>query len=120
MRRWDEALEVAATPDEALRAVAEVVSGLRRADARWAGPGLLTVDEAWRPWWTFVVAVVLFPVGLVALVHIRRERLLVSAEGRGRGAATLVIEGTATAAVSDAVWAAVEILVDVEEPAERG
>ena len=56
-----------------------------------------------RPTWTIVVAVLLFPLGLLALAHRARSQVVVSASAAGHGMTAVDVSGTAPLAVRKAV-----------------
>jgi hypothetical protein len=71
------------TPDDALRAFAQAASGFSGVTVRNTVPGQLIIDDVWRPVWTIVVAIVLFPIGLLALLHQRKETVVMAAVATG-------------------------------------
>jgi len=64
VRYLDRDFALTGEPEAALLRVAAGVAGIREATAHQEGPLRLVVREVWRPVWTYVAAVVLFPVGL--------------------------------------------------------
>ena len=60
---------------------------------RW--DGRLRFERDVRPTWTFVVAVLLFPVGLLALLHKARERVTIDLDEFDDGTTQLVANGIA-------------------------
>jgi hypothetical protein len=74
--------------DEALRRFAEAASGLRGVTVRSSAPGQLLIDDEWHPFWTIVVAIVFFPIGLLVLLIKQKKTIVVNAaDGGGDGAA---------------------------------
>lgn len=49
------------------------VSGSWRTSVRRDSDRVLTVESRWTPWWAVIVALVAFPIGLLALVFTERE-----------------------------------------------
>jgi hypothetical protein len=56
-----------------------------------------------RPTWTIVVAVLFFPLGLIALAHRARSQVVVSASPAGHGMTAVDVFGTAPLAVRQAL-----------------
>jgi hypothetical protein len=76
MRYLDQSVTVDVPPDEVLRGVGQAVSHLSRVRVTSSAPGQVMVMERWRPVWTIVVAILLFPIGILALL-VQREATLV-------------------------------------------
>ena len=60
---------------------------------RW--DGRLRFEREVRPTWTILVAIFLFPVGLLALLHKHRERVTIDLDEFGDGTTQLVASGVA-------------------------
>ena len=79
---------------EALRHIAPALHGQgyelvdRRADR-------LVFRYAYRPGWTYALAVLVFPIGLVALTHKVEERVTLDVDPLARGRARIVAHGRA-------------------------
>jgi hypothetical protein len=64
----------------------------------------LLIDEQWRPWWVFVIAVFFFPIGLIALLHNKYARLVVVVVAEPGEKVKVRVSGTASNAVTNATW----------------
>lgn len=104
MRHLDRDYVLPIPPDEALLRLAASVAGVREATARRGGNSQLVIREAWRPLWTYVVAVVLFPIGLLALL-IQREAVLLADTAPAPEGTTIRLHGRGHEVVCDAVLA---------------
>jgi hypothetical protein len=83
VRHLDEQLTVDVPADEVLRGVGQSVAHLPRVSVSSSAPGQVIVLERWRPVWTVVVAILLFPIGLLALLVRHEARLVVNAVTAG-------------------------------------
>jgi hypothetical protein len=83
VRYLDEHLTVDVPADEVLRGIGQSVAHLPRVSVSSSAPGQVMVVERWRPVWTIVVAILLFPVGLLALLVRHEARLVVNAVATG-------------------------------------
>jgi hypothetical protein len=79
VRQLDEQYAVDVPADEILRGVGQLMSQFVRVTVSSAAPGQVIVRETWRPVWTMVVAVILFPFGLIALLSTRQATLVLNA-----------------------------------------
>ena len=104
VRHLDRDYVLAVDTDEALVRLAAGTAGIREATARRDGPSRLVIREEWRPLWTYVVAVVLFPIGLLALL-IKREALLVADASANPEGTLIRLQGKGHEVVCDAVLA---------------
>jgi hypothetical protein len=86
VRHLDRDYVVPGDVDDALIQLAAGVAGIRNATAQGDGGPRLVISEIWRPRWTYLVAIVFFPIGLLAL--------LVKSEAVLRADATVNPEGT--------------------------
>lgn len=104
MRHLDRDYELPDEVDDALIRIAAGVAGIREATAKREGASRLVIREEWRPMWTYIVAVFIFPIGLLALL-VKREALLF-ADASARGAGTLLrLHGRGHEVVCDGVLA---------------
>ena len=87
---------------EAMRTVAPLLSAcgyeLRQADGR-----TLVFTRSRRPVWTILAALFLFPFGLLALLHRKWSRVVISASELGRGRTAVDVFGVAPARVRRAI-----------------
>ena len=96
-------LELRATtgevPERVLSGYARVLGA--NPDARVSRPteNVLIIEERWRPLWTLLVAVILFPFGLPALLHRVTLRVTVSATPYGDHTAVAVTGSARRASV---------------------
>jgi hypothetical protein len=104
VRHLDRDYTLAGRPEDALLRIAAAVAGIREATARRDGPSRLLIREEWRPVWTYVVAVVLFPIGLLALMIKREATLAADASPTAEGTAVR-LHGRGHEVVCDAVLA---------------
>lgn len=65
-------------------------------------PTTLVLERTYRPGWTFFLAVILFPLGLVALLHTDSSQVVIHLEPAGSGTLAQV-SGTARRRVRRAV-----------------
>jgi hypothetical protein len=65
-------------------------------------PTLLVLSKTYRPGWTIALAVFIFPIGLLALLHQDRSQVMISLDARDRET-TIEVAGTAPLAVRRAV-----------------
>jgi hypothetical protein len=95
------AKDVAAVRDAAMRTVvAELIADGYRLTSQ--SPTSFVLERTYRPAWTFVLAVLVFPLGLVALLHTDSSQVVIHLESSGSG--TLVqVSGTARRPVRRAV-----------------
>lgn len=105
MRYLDADYAVSADADRALQNVAAAVAGARNLRVVHSAPTQITATETWRPLWTYLVAIVLFPIGLLALLVTREATLVISATTTSTGT-TLRIHGRGHEKVCDQVLAA--------------
>jgi hypothetical protein len=75
VRHLDQDYLFPAAVDDALVRLAAGVAGIPQATAHRDGASRLVIRERWRPLWTYLVAILLFPVGLLALL-VKREAVL--------------------------------------------
>ena len=104
MRYLDRDYFVPEDPEHALIRVAAGVAGIREATAHREGPARLIVREVWRPMWTYVIAVFLFPIGLLALM-IKRDATLIADAAPAAGGTNLRLHGQGHEVVCDSVLA---------------
>jgi hypothetical protein len=90
--------------DDALIRLAAGVAGIREATAKRDGASRLVIREEWRPMWTYVVAILLFPIGLLALL-IKREALLFADASASAEGTRLRLHGRGHEVVCDGVLA---------------
>lgn len=102
MRHLDKSVFVPEAPDIALLRVAASVAGLRSTTAHRGESGATIVRESWRPTWTLLAAVFLFPFGLLALLYKCEATLVVSAVP-AEGGAQVRVEGRGHETVCDRV-----------------
>jgi hypothetical protein len=102
---FTERIQLAEDPDEAFE---ETVRRLAPAMAR-CGYELAASTGTWlefvrtrRPAWTILVAIFVFPIGLIALIHRDERRVTVLLERRSGGGCTVVAHGEAPLAVRQA------------------
>jgi DUF1707 SHOCT-like domain len=62
-------------------------------------PDALEFTRESRPWWTIVGAVLLFPLGLLLLLHTDRSRILITFEERGEFGTVMTTYGVAPLSV---------------------
>jgi len=105
VRSLDREYALPGAPDDALLVLAVGVAGIREATARRDGESRLVIRETWRPLWTYVVAVVFFPIGLLALL-VKREAVLLADASSTPAGTTVRVHGRGHEAVCDAVLAA--------------
>ena len=86
MRHLDREYVLPDDVDDSLLRLAAGVGGIRQATARRDRPTRLLIREEWRPLWTYLLAILLFPIGLLALL-IKRDAVLIAD-------ATVTPEGT--------------------------
>ena len=104
MRHLDRDYVLPVDPDDALVRLAAGVAGLREATAQRDGPSRLVIREQWRPLVAYVVAIFLFPIGLLALLA-RSEALLFSDVSRSPDGTRVHLHGRGHESVCDAVLA---------------
>jgi hypothetical protein len=93
--------DVAAVRDAAMRTVVpELVADGYRLSSQ--SPTSLVLERTYRPAWTFFVAVLVFPVGLVALLHTDSAQVVIHLEPLGNGS-LVQVSGTARRRVRRAV-----------------
>lgn len=109
MRHLDTEFVIAADVDTVLAYAAGSMAGLRNASSEPGLPGHIVITETWRPLWTFVVAVVLFPLGLLALLSQSDAVLVVSAKAAGESGTQVRIIGRGHEAVCDRLLAAFDL-----------
>jgi hypothetical protein len=102
VRYLDEHYTVDEPADEVLRGIGEAVAHLRKVTVKSVVPGQVMVVETWRPMWTILVAIFLFPVGLLALLVVNRATLVINAVPAG-GGANVDVTGEGHEHVCDAV-----------------
>jgi hypothetical protein len=83
VRYVSEQFSVSNSPEEILRGVGNAVAPLRRVTVRQAAPGQLAVVERSRPAWTIAIAILLFPIGLLALLATTESEIVISAYREG-------------------------------------
>jgi hypothetical protein len=66
-------------------------------------PQMIVLEREYRPWWTWVLAVAVFPIGLLALMIRSRERSVISIAGAGTGRAQIAVSGRARGPVMQAL-----------------
>jgi Domain of unknown function (DUF1707) len=86
--------ERAAQPADALRYIAPVLQRFGYELVERTGRRL-AFDYSYRPLWTFAVAVLLFPLGLVALAYKAHERVRLDFDEASGGGTRLVLSGRA-------------------------
>lgn len=105
MRHLDLEFLVSAAPDTVLLNVAMAVGPLRNVTATRGAPGAMAITESWWPIRVYVVAILLFPIGLLALLVRDRATLTVSAFAVD-GGTRVQVTGRGHEAVCDPVLAA--------------
>jgi hypothetical protein len=92
--RWHSPADARATMRELM---ADVVPPMERSGyditQRW--DGRLRFERESRPAWTFVVAILVFPIGLIALLYKDRERVTIDLDEFDDGTTQLVASGVA-------------------------
>jgi len=98
---WELAITPARAMTEALRHIAPALhrQGYELVDKR---EGRLVFAYAYRPGWAYVVAIVLFPFGLIALIARNEERITLDFDPLPRGRARIVAHGRAPRRVRQA------------------
>ena len=80
--------------DEALRHIAPALHR-GRYELVDKQPGRLAFSYSRRPAWTFAVAILGFPLGLLALLHTHEERVVLDFDTTPGGGTRLVVSGRA-------------------------
>jgi hypothetical protein len=104
--------------DDALIRLAAGVAGIREATAKREGASRLVIREEWRPMWTYVVAILLFPIGLVALL-IKREALLLADASASAEGTRLRLHGRGHEVVCDGVLATLAAMATKQRVTEQ-
>lgn len=93
------------SPAGAKATVRELMADVAPPMERWGyeitqrSDGRLRFERDTRPAWTFLVAVLLFPVGLLALLYKDRERVTIDLDEFEDGTTQLVVSGVAPLAI---------------------
>lgn len=80
--------------DALLQTIVRASAGARGCSVNLAGPHTLVVASTWTPGWAGVIAVILFPIGLLALLARNINTLVVTAAWRPEGS-LLIFSGVA-------------------------
>jgi hypothetical protein len=83
VRYLDKQFTVDVPADEVLRGVGQAVAHLPKVNVSSSAPGQVLVMENWRPLWTILVAIFLFPIGLLALLVVDRATLVINVVSAG-------------------------------------
>jgi DUF1707 SHOCT-like domain len=95
------AKSVTAVRDKAMRSVVpELIADGYRLTSQ--SPTSLILERTYRPAWTYFLAVIVFPVGLVALLHTDSSQVVIHLESVGSGS-LVQVSGTARRRVRGAV-----------------
>lgn len=89
------------------RRLAEELGSLPKVKVREGPDGLLFVDQSYWAWWRWVIVVLVFPIGLLALVSSDSRTAVVRAKRSGDGTRVLVrgrLTPQAERAVERALW----------------
>ena len=106
MRHLDRDYVLAIDADDALIRLSASVVGISGTTARRDAPLRLLIEEEWRPRLSYLVAILLFPIGLLALLAKARAVLVVEASTTPDGSAQLRVKGRGHEVICDAVLAA--------------
>jgi hypothetical protein len=104
VRHLDRDYVLPGVTEDALIRLAAGVAGIREATAQRDGESRLLIREVWRPRWTYLVAVLFFPIGLLALL-IKSEARLVAEVAATPDGARIHLHGRGHEVVCDAVLA---------------
>lgn len=105
VRYLDTSRRLPVAADNVRLRVAASVAGIPDTTAIPAGNGVV-VTEVWRPLWTYLLAIALFPIGLLALLITRSAVLTVEVTATSIGC-DVAIRGRGHEAICDAVLSAV-------------
>jgi hypothetical protein len=105
VRYLDTTRTLAVDADAARLRVAVSIAGVPNATSSSLGRTVV-VTETWRPLWTFLVAILLFPVGLLALL-VRRSAVLTVEVTPASDGCEVAVRGRGHEAVCDAVLSSV-------------
>jgi hypothetical protein len=100
-----------------LAALSRVVAVGRRARIAASTEGSIVIDDRWWPVSVRMLAIGLFPFGLVALAYRRHGRLRIAVRPSSDGRTTVWVTGEASRLVSDALWRVLHDLSPLAPPA---
>jgi len=98
IRPFSHCIDLGAKPETVKGAIlAKLSPGFHRYgyEVRKVSEGMIVYERHRRPGWVPFVAVLAFPVGLLALAVREKHRIVVSLEQHGRGRTLLTVHGTA-------------------------
>lgn len=93
-RRGAETVRVRGETDSVIQDLQLALAGVKGTSVRRDSGGVITLERSMTPTWAIVVAVVFFPIGLVALVARTVETATIAATDSGDGTTTLRMAGT--------------------------
>jgi hypothetical protein len=105
MARWSGVpFEIAGAPSDTLASLGRAAGVGRRARLVASTDESFVIDDRWRPIWARMLAIGLFPFGLVALLYRRRGQLTVAVQPGSSDRTTVWVTGNASRLVSAAMW----------------
>lgn len=99
---------VSGDPTEVLDELQLAISGTSRTTVRRDSDRVLTLESRWTAWWAVVVAVLAFPLGLVALLFTERESATVIVDPTSDGMVVMRLAGSFRGEAVDAVNRVIE------------
>lgn len=95
---------VAEAPDAAIQDYFGLAAGVPEYTAAQLGPASIVLTRSYTPTWVYWIAVLFFPIGLIALMKKEIETLTITANKAPEGS-RILISGMATAALAARVAA---------------
>jgi hypothetical protein len=89
--------------DEKMRAITTRLSMFPGLRLEYPLPGMVVAVKKSRPWWTIVLAIVLFPIGLLFLLVRGEDRLTIQGVALPDGGSRWTVTGKAEYAVGQAL-----------------
>jgi hypothetical protein len=111
-------ITVDAKPEQVLREFVLVLSANPRVTVMQPVNGVLVVDEKYVPAVQIVLAILLFPIGLVLLL-IRRKRSATVTVDQTEHGTEIAISGSVSRRITDGLYGVTGMLVEIESEGDR-
>ncbi len=110
-QRFDVDLVAAPDPSTVLDQVALAAGGAPRYTVTSRTESMITLNRRTTPWWAIAIAILLFPIGLVALVASRDDAATVLATPTADGTTLVQLRGRLTRKVATSIETALQARV---------